>query len=80
MSRPAKPMYDAEFECELGALDIAAAAAFVCLSERLIAGEVAAGRIESFKVGARRLMTRRAVVRWLARHLEQTRAGELPAR
>lgn len=76
MARPATPMaprLTAFEDCERGTLSVKRAARFTSLSHDEIQRAIAAGEIETFRRGRRVLMTKRAVIAWLARMLDAAR-------
>lgn len=74
--RPAKPLFPraaALDDCALGAFSIKRAAKFCSLCAEEIERAIQRGEIETFRRGRRVLMTKKAVIAWLAKLLEAER-------
>lgn len=66
---------DAADLCADGAFSVAQAARFCGLKPEGIRPYIARGEIESFKIGSRRVVPRRALVRFLAAKLTAAKEG-----
>lgn len=59
--------------CTEGAVSVAKAAEFIGASRTFVYGEMDAGRLPFIRVGRKRALPRRALVRWLAERMESTK-------